>query len=362
MQRARILMLCDSPYVGGVSSHVLSVLEAFGDDARFEFVLATFPGRRTDEFLLDRAKQLGISAHTFPMAWTFDLRVIGAVRNFIEENEIDLIHLHDYRAALICRFAAPNTPTVNTCHGILVAPTLRLRLWQWAKLRAMRTHKRTIACSNFVRNWLIKKGLAPETIQTVYNTSSPVNSGRSEVPLRANIDPNATIVLYVGRLVRGKGIEVLLDALATVQEIAAVIVGDGPLRSYLEMKAKMHEGDVYFAGRVTDPGPYYARADVVVLPSRMEAFPITLVEAAAHGKPVIATNVGGVPEVVRHGETGLLVEFGNVAELKHALEHMRDPEERRKMGEAARRAWETRFSPAHLVEAIAKTYQEVLNA
>ena len=362
MQRARILMLCDSPYVGGITSHVLSVIEAFGDDSRFEFVLATFPGRRDDESLIDRAKQLGISVHTVPMAWIFDLRVIGAVRTFIDEQRIDLIHLHDYRAALICRFAAPNTPIVNTCHGILVAPTLRLRLWQWAKLRAMRTHKRTIACSDFVRQWLIKKGLAPETIQTVYNTSSPINSDPSDTPLLPTIDPNATVVLYVGRLVRGKGIGDLLDALATVQEVAVVIVGDGPMRSYLETKAKMHDGDVHFVGRVNDPGPYYARADVVVLPSRMEAFPITLVEAAAHGKPVIATTAGGIPEVVRHGETGLLVEFGNVAELKHALEHMRDPEERREMGQAGRRAWETRFSPEQLAEAVAKIYQDVLDA
>lgn len=361
MERARILMLCDSPYVGGITSHVLSVLEAFKNDDRFEFVLATFPGRRDDETLIDRANQIGVPVHVFPMAWTFDLRVIGAVRTFIEENKIDLIHLHDYRAALICRFVAPAIPIINTCHGLFVAPTPRLRLWQWAKLRAMRTHKRTIACSDFVRQWLIKKGLSPETIQTVYNTSSPVDAGRGDSPLFPDIDPDATVVLYVGRLVRGKGIEVLLDALSKVHGIAAIIVGDGPLRSYLETKARMHSLDVRFVGRVNDPGPYYQRADVVVLPSRMEAFPITLIEAAAHAKPVIATSVGGIPEVVCHGETGLLVEFGNLAELKHALEHLSDPEERKKMGQAARAAWETRFSPTRMAEALAQIYQDVLN-
>src|SRR5690606_25912636 len=131
-------------------------------------------------------------------------------------------------------------------------------------------------------------------------------------------------------------------------------------RAALASRAAERGADVRFLGAVERPWPYYRLADVAVLPSRMEALPMMLIEAAAFGLPAVATRVGGVPEVVRDGETGYLVEYGDGAGLRDALRRLADPVRRGEFGAAARNRWQRLFSPEPFAAALAEVYGELL--
>jgi L-malate glycosyltransferase len=358
--RGRILLLADSPYLGGVSSHIVAIVDAFAGDSRFHFEVASFPGRRDDNTLLELLERRRVPVHVFPMASVFDARVIWHVRRYLEERHIDLVHTHNYRATLIMRCVAGPARVVTTSHGMIVAAPPCLRLWQALALRAMRRHPLTIACSDYVRNWLAERGLSPRRVVTVYNGVQPPLSV-TPIPRGAlGLGDDALVALFVGRLAPGKGVEELIAALEEARNWALIVVGDGPLRHDLEQQVRECRADVRFLGQAADPWPYYALADVVVLPSHMEAFPMVLIEAASMGKPALTTQTGGIPEAVVHNESGLLVPPGDVAALSEALEALRDPAFRVRLGEGARKRWASRFTLGHMGAALAAAYEQVL--
>ena len=172
-------------------------------------------------------------------------------------------------------------------------------------------------------------------------------------------------VLFVGRLVPYKGVDVLLRAMADI-EATALIVGDGPLRGSLEAQAaRLPAARVNFLGHVSDEEvvAHLHACDVFVLPSvtRAETFGVVQIEAMACGKPVISTNLPtGVPWVNRHGETGLVVEPGDAGALGAALKTLLcDPALRGRMGAAAQRRAGKEFSVDRMVSQAAALYREV---
>jgi glycosyltransferase involved in cell wall biosynthesis len=158
-------------------------------------------------------------------------------------------------------------------------------------------------------------------------------------------------VLYVGRLSEEKGVRELAEA---ARDLPLVVVGDGPLRSLLPQTV----------GFVPPHAlrPYYDRASIVVVPSRREGYGMVAREAMAHGRPVVATAVGGLPDVVEDGVTGLLVPPGDVRALREALERLLgDPGLRSRVGTAARvRALEA-TGPQAYAEAVLEAYAEAVN-
>jgi glycosyltransferase involved in cell wall biosynthesis len=170
-----------------------------------------------------------------------------------------------------------------------------------------------------------------------------------------------------GRLIKLKGIEYLLNAAAAVQaEFPALrveIAGSGPQREALEQRAAALgiAGRIKFLGWVDNLSSVLPRWDIFVLPSLEEGFPIAALEAMATGLPVVASAVGGVPELVVDGETGWLVPPGDVARLAARLQPLlRDPEQRRSMGAAAAARVRDHFSLAQMTENFSNLYDELL--
>ncbi|MGZ8744842.1 MAG: glycosyltransferase family 4 protein, partial [Nocardioides sp.] len=141
-----------------------------------------------------------------------------------------------------------------------------------------------------------------------------------------------------------------------------VVAGDGQLRTSLEAEARSMLGDrVRFLGWVQDLPALYGAIDVVALTSRSEGTPVALIEAAASGTPVVATGVGGVPEVVRDRETGLLVPPRDpVAVAAQLLTLLQDPQGAHKMGEEGARWVRDRFSQERLADDLTRLYGELL--
>ncbi|AAL82009.1 glycosyl transferase [Pyrococcus furiosus DSM 3638] len=184
--------------------------------------------------------------------------------------------------------------------------------------------------------------------------------------IKAKFGLEGNIVLYVSRMSYRKGPHVLLNAFSKIEDATLVMVGSGEMLPFLKAQAKFLgiEERVVFMGYVPDDAlpEVFRMADVFVLPSvSAEAFGIVVLEAMASGVPVVATDVGGIPEIIKENEAGLLVPPGNELKLREATQKLLKNEELRKWyGMNGRKAVEEKYSWDKIVVEIERIYSEVL--
>jgi glycosyltransferase involved in cell wall biosynthesis len=210
--------------------------------------------------------------------------------------------------------------------------------------------------------------IGSEKIRVVYNgVPDPGPRGKLEARKELGIDENALLIIEIGELSKRKGQMLLLDAMARLHRKEGWvlwIVGDGPERYTQEQRA----GELGLAQRVVftgyreDVGRILAASDILVLPSELEGMPYVVIEAMALGLPVVASNVDGVPEVIRDGETGLLVPSGEVGPLVASLrELMRQADLRERLGRRGRQVYESGFRLDLAVSGVLDVYRELLS-
>ena len=234
-----------------------------------------------------------------------------------------------------------------------------------------------ISVSSFITKKFHEKFAVPyDKISTIpngvdVNMFNPKVNG-SKVRSRYKMSTSEKIIMFAGRLAYEKGLDILIEAVSIVRKsipnVKLMLVGsaDPPeMRERLAILAKEKGIDdvTVFVGFVPhDKMPYfYAAADVCVLPSKAEAFGISALEAIATGKPVVASEVGGIPEVVKNGLTGKLVKPEDSRELAEALlELLNDEQEVMKMGYNARRVAEEEFSWKVIAKKTEEVYQKIL--
>lgn len=304
------------------------------------------------------------------------LRTIGAVRRLGEQ--ADVLFVNGLALESVLANMALGKPLVMKVVGDLAWE--RATSWGWTGdtfetfqkrrygvrielLKALRSWwtrraDRVIVPSRYLAHWVIRWGVPEEKLAVIYNAVEPVD-GVEPLPV-----PLATPVkaITVGRLIPLKRVDGLLEALKEVPDLGLVVVGEGPERPRLEQLARdLQVSDrVYFAGQRSkrEALGLMAACDLFVLNSTHEGLPHVAVEAMAVGLPVVATAVGGTPEVVRDRETGVLIGPGN-GTLKEALSALAaDGEARQRLGEEARR-----WVRAHLsVEVMVGFTEQVLRA
>jgi len=269
-------------------------------------------------------------------------------------------------------------PTVLTAHSLgvgyqygIVWKTLKPVLYPVKK--AFDKANKIIAVSEAVKQFMSHIVSQPEKIEVIPNGVDLEQficaSNGKKLREELNLPLNDPIVFFVGRFSVRKGIHILMDAFKhVVKEIPnakLLIAGKGFLKEYLKHKAKANKiaENVKFLGCIFGKAlaKFYMASDVVVCPSIFaEAFGIVILEAMAAGKPVIATNVGGIPEIVNHEVNGLLVEPHDVKELSNAIIRLlSNDKERQRMGKNARKKVEERYDWRKLVFDILRVYEEV---
>ena len=216
----------------------------------------------------------------------------------------------------------------------------RTRLLRATRTRALRRARHVFCPSAYLRDVALAWGLDPERVTVLPNPAPPIPPLPARDELRAELDLEGHVLVFAGRLGPQKAVGVLLDALVGTEGVSLAIAGDGPERQSLERRASDLglDGRVRFLGGVPRETVLrlFRAADASVLPSAWENFPHTVVEALAVGCPVIATAVGGVPEVVRDGENGLLVAPNDAGSLAAAIvRFFSDAELRRRLASAA---------------------------
>ncbi|MFH1571933.1 MAG: glycosyltransferase [Gemmatimonadota bacterium] len=294
-------------------------------------------------------------------------RALGAVRR------ADVVHAHWTASGLVARLATAfwRRPLVLSVRGSDAKLEDRgmagyLNQWVWASM------DRVLTVSEDIARIVAGRGVPADRIRVVPNGVSRRFAPMEREGARRQLElpPDAFVVLYVGLLVPVKGLDVLVRALGQWPDPAwtCVLVGDGPLRPELAAQADRAGigARLRFAGRrPSDEMPLWLNAaDVLVLPSLSEGRPNVVLEAQACGLPVIATRVGGTPEVVVEGQTALLVEPGDVTALAEALRRLaREPQRRREMGEAARHFIESSgLTWDASSRAVMAVYEELLGA
>lgn len=289
-----------------------------------------------------------------------------------DQHHIDLVHAQLYRAnvlsALAARLARRRPAVVVAQHSLSPAKGRFASIAAWATRPLTAT---TIAVSDAVKERLADGwGPAPERVVVIQNgVDTERFHPRDGLAIRRELglEPTVFVIGGVGRLSPVKGFDALLEAVAQLRrdgrETALVLVGDGPEHESLETQARSLglEDAVRFLGVRHDLEMIYPGFDVFALPSLREASPMALLEAMACGCAIVASRVGGVPEMIEDGRSGLLFDRTAPGALTKALARLAEnPGLRRSLGEEARRRSEERFSLAAVVHQHERLYRTIL--
>lgn len=253
----------------------------------------------------------------------------AAIRALCNELRPEILHTHGYRADILSSGVARRLGirTVTTVHGF-TGGSRRLLLYEWAQRRSFRHFDAVVAVSRPLAQQVVRAGVNPAHVSVISNVSSEPTMNLSRIAARRRLGlPNdAFVVGSVGRVVRAKGFDVLIDALSRPEippETILAIVGDGPEREALEARAASLglRDRVYWCGSVDDAASLYTAFDVFALASRAEGTPISILEAVNARVPVIASAVGGVPDMFHDGEA-ILVSVGESEGIASAVQQV----------------------------------------
>ncbi len=343
----QVLRLVTRLNIGGPARQALLLTR----DLAAQFPTTLVAGRPTasEGELRDPAVPVHHVPFVRPVRPDADARALAAVARLMRRVGPAVVHTHMAKAGAIGRLAAlaarPRPRTVHTFHGHVLegyfGPRAQRAIIEVERRLARRTDV-LLAVSGEVRDAVLSHGIGrPDQFQVVplgLDLSNFLEVNRSSGRLRSHlgIGPEVPLVGVVGRLVPIKDHDTLFQALALLPGVHLAVVGDGELRSQLEGQAlALGIGDrVHFTGWLDDVATAMSDLDVVALTSRNEGTPVSLIEAAACARPVVATEVGGVPLVVKHGVTGYLAPPRSPGPVAEALGRaLGAPEARRQMGE-----------------------------
>ncbi len=345
------------------------------------------PGSRLDAF----ARRHGIRCHGVSMSRRMDplgdLRALWRLWRTLRRLRPAIVHAHSPKGGLlgmIAAWAARVPARVYTLHGLPMATAIgwRRRVLRWSDRISCAMATRCLCVSPSLREAVAAEGICPAGRLEVLASGSiggvdargrfdPTVVGpgaRNSARRRLGIPESARVIGFVGRVARDKGIAELLHAWGIlrrfVPDIHLLIVGpmepNDPIPADTA-EAIVNDDRVHLVGQIDDPAPYYSAIDVVALPSHREGLGQVLLEAAAMGRPAVASRVVGCVDAVLDGVTGTLVPAGDAKALAGALRaYLKDPALRLEHGAAARARVLRDFSPERVHEATAALYDRLL--
>jgi glycosyltransferase involved in cell wall biosynthesis len=352
----------DASIFGGAEQMILTLLSALDRD-RWKPVLLHHGETGLNE-LIERSRGMGV--HTAAVSRTSKRR---AILHFLRETRPAIFHAH-LNWALACSdgLAAAGLARVS---GVVATQQLFVPLQSRRRILRHRLVSlavdRYLAVSHHMAAMLRKVCLFSERKVRVVHNGIPLppfeRSGPATLPESLAIGDGRPIVLAVARLVEQKGIGFLIEAAARVPEAVFVVAGDGPERAALEARTASNgvRERFFFLGHRRDVPELLASCDVFVLPSLYEGLPVSVLEAMASEKPVVATAIGGTDEAVQDETTGLLVPPADSEALARAIRRvLRDRPLAARLGQEARQRVRREFSDRVVAERVEQNYRECL--
>jgi len=324
----------DFNYSCGRSKLVFLFLKYFGNSKNYETHFITNSGDS-----LGRLKSIPtLNYEIFNFTTEFkniyqSRKFYKKLKNYIIKNEIKLIHTHhrypEFLAYLISR--GTNIKTVTTAHSLVKGKT-----------RFSFKSDRIIAVSDSIKNMLTDTYKVPnEKITMLYNFLEPPYLTRQNIEIelkyKLGIPSDNKIILFLGRITKIKGVDVLIEASEKIRQnnknIFTLIIGQLYDNSLTEILRNL-PAEIKLLDVVKNPYPYYAIADLVVLPSRIDPFPYVMLEAGYMQKPFIGGNTGGIAEFIEDGKNGLLIDPENPQQLADKIMYLlNNPEIGQRLGQ-----------------------------
>jgi glycosyltransferase involved in cell wall biosynthesis len=300
----------------------------------------------------------------------------------IRRSNVDLVHANSGVAALLVSVACILTRTPFIWHQHDIVPSRRVN--KLVLGLCGRASTSVLAVSKAVAQSLTALGVPAGRVTVLHNAVRPEFfqplPGKPSARRSLDLPTDGFIVAMAGRLVPYKGHGLLLDAVAALNrgglEVTAAIAGAAPeyeapdndpfpdYSAQLQARGRHDDlaGRVVFLGRQSDIRTVLAAADVLAVPSFLEPFPLVVLEGLASGVPVVASDSGGHPEAIRHGESGLLFKTGDVADLTEKLNQLLiDDGLRRRTSEAGRQRVRAEFSEDRFQERLLRIYDDILS-
>jgi len=316
-------------------------------------------------------RETGIAVSAFSRSGGLDIRLLKYIRSYIRRERIDIIHGHQYTPYIYAIFPAlfSRTKVVFTEHGRFYPDSYKWKRRLVNPVLAMFTD-RVIAISHATAHALAQYEWIPlKKIEVIYNGTDIEPCNNSEVSrLRASLDlENAIVFGTVARLDPIKNQPLLIQAFAKLclrlSAARLVIVGDGPERQKLEnLVSKLGITDrVLFTGFITNPAPYFSLIDVFILSSFSEGTSVTLLESMAAGRVAIVSNVGGNPEIVEDGVSGLVFDSEDLEGLTQCMIEVKGHETRDRLGKAAKNRYLEKFTTSRMNSAYMSIYSALVD-
>lgn len=363
-----VLVLLAADRVTGPTKGLFQLFRHAGD-APWGFVLGLFHlcGAGPISECAQAAERLGVAHVILDQTRRFDPGLVWRAYRVVRAHGVTVLQSHSYKGHLLSLLLRLLTglPWIAFAHG-WTDEDRRIRLYNRLDFRLLRYPDRVVAVAESVRRRLEATGV-PSSRITVIPNAVEIDAGERPVDdagwrRRLGIPAGTAVLSVIGRLSPEKGQDVFLEACRFAAQMdckfVGVLVGEGAWEKELRAKttALGLESRVRFAGHCQDVAPVYAASDVIVIPSRSEGLPNVLLEAMASAKPVIATRVGGIPEVVSDGVNGRLVPPEDPVRLADAMAALlSDSQLRGALGERA--CVDVRsFSPRARAERILSVY------
>ncbi|RZL35613.1 MAG: glycosyltransferase family 1 protein [Rubrivivax sp.] len=348
--RIHVLEVIGNAIVGGMETCVERLIERLPRE-RFRFTaLCPFDSPYTD-----RLRSLDVEVLIVPMPDDPPWSSIQTALSLVAANSVDLLHAHLPKAHLLAGLVGrlSGKPVVTTVHG------RQLSMLDLEVHRAVNSHLSVVCRQSYFHALGLGVNASHLSCETngvdteVFRPRERAGGLRRELGL----ETDTPLVGFVGRLSPEKGPEVFVRAASQLlrrqPQAHSVFIGEGPMRGEVAALAERLglARQLHFAGLREDIASLYSELDMVVSSSHSEAMPLALMEAMASGLPVIATRVGGVPDIVEHGQTGWLVAAGDADDIAaRCATLVADPALRQRMGASARRRAVDRFDLAESVE------------
>jgi glycosyltransferase involved in cell wall biosynthesis len=318
--------------------------------------------------LAERAREAGITVHDVPMKGEADLLAVRRIARVVREGKHDIVHMHSAHAhmlgAMACAF---NLRPKCIVHRRVDFPINRGPLG----VAALKYHFRInayVAVCEAIKQVLVAGGVNPKKIFVVHSGAAPPKiADHRDVRREMGILPDEKVVGTIGALVDHKGQRYLIEAAPLVlkkcPKTVFVIVGEGELEGELRrLAARLHmEKKIIFPGFQEYAGNYLRVFDVFAAPSHMDGLNNSVVEAMIMKRPVVGTRAGGIPEIVEHEKSGLLVPPKDPTALADAIIGLlRNPEKADRLAFAGCRRAKAHFTMDHMVEGNIEVYNRLL--
>lgn len=380
----KILYLITDLNIGG-SEKMLYELVTRIDQTKFSPLVC---GLKSWGYYAEKIKEKGIKVITLNLEQGFwltkNFQAIFTLVKIIREERVNLVHTFLFRANFLGRIAASLAGVAKVISSIRVMEEEKKYHLFLERITSFLSDK-FIVNSQALKNFIIEKMKTPaKKIEIIYNGIDFSNLPKVENKNKCQelgYREEDILIGTVGRLHKQKGIEFFIKAIKIItqapspctkkwggaspitQSLKFLIIGDGPERKNLQSEIcdLQLENKVQLFGWRTDVLEIISILDIFVLPSLWEGTPNVILEALAYGKPVVATKVGGVPEIIEDGKNGLLVEPANAKKLAEAIIWMlENPEKAKEMGEKGKKKVENFFPIDKMVKETERIYDKLL--